>query len=34
MSLAGVAEWRTEPGHVDPNADALRGLVGGLPHRV
>jgi hypothetical protein len=31
--LTGVAEWRAEPGHVDPNADALRGLVGGIARK-
>jgi O-methyltransferase involved in polyketide biosynthesis len=32
--LAGVAEWGTEPGHVEPNAPALRALVGGVARRV
>ena len=32
--LAPVAEWRTKPGHVDPNADALRPLVGGIARRL
>jgi len=31
--LVPVAEWRTEPGHVDTNADALRPLVGGVARR-
>jgi S-adenosyl methyltransferase len=28
--LAPVAEWRTKPGHIDPNASALRPLVSGV----
>jgi O-methyltransferase involved in polyketide biosynthesis len=31
--LAPVAEWRLKPGHVDPNADALRPTVGGVARR-
>jgi O-methyltransferase involved in polyketide biosynthesis len=31
--LAPVAEWRTEPGHVEPNAGQLRPLVGGAARR-
>ena len=31
--LTGVAEWRAEPGYVDPNADALRPLAAGVAHK-
>jgi O-methyltransferase involved in polyketide biosynthesis len=31
--LVPVAQWRTEPGHVEPNPDALRPLIGGVARR-
>jgi O-methyltransferase involved in polyketide biosynthesis len=32
--LVGVAEWRAEPGRIEPNADALRPLAGGMARKA
>ena len=32
--LVGVAEWRTESDHIEPNTEALRALVGGVARRA